>query len=41
MFSDRSGIIVIGHDGRESSDMIIKNLSIGILVKDQNLFTRE
>ena len=33
MFSDRSGIIVIGHDGRESSDMIIKNLSIGILAQ--------
>ena len=30
MFGNDKGIVIIGHDGRESSDMIIKNLSVGI-----------
>ncbi len=30
MFGDDKGTVIIGHDGRESADMIIKNLSIGI-----------
>ena len=30
MFGDDKGVVIIGHDGRESSDMIIKNLSKGI-----------
>ena len=30
MFGNDKGIVIIGHDGRESSDMIMKNLSVGI-----------
>ena len=30
MFNGKRGKIIIGHDGRESTEMIIKNLSIGV-----------